>query len=98
VLPSLSEGISNTILEAMACGLPVIATRTGGTPELVDEGVTGDCFEPGDIDALVELLRSHVSDSEFRRLRASSAREIAVAKFGLERMVAAYQAVYQSFE
>ena len=48
VLPSLREGISNTILEAMATGLPVVATRVGGNPELVDAGNTGELVPRGD--------------------------------------------------
>jgi hypothetical protein len=48
VLPSLAEGVSNTVLEAMATGLPVIATRVGANADLVDEGVTGRVVEPGD--------------------------------------------------
>ena len=46
VLPSLNEGISNTLLEAQACGLPVVATRVGGNVELVSEDLTGVLFEP----------------------------------------------------
>ena len=48
VLPSLNEGISNTILEAMATGLPVVAGRVGGNPELVADGVTGRLYDPAD--------------------------------------------------
>ena len=52
VLPSLGEGISNTILEAMATGLPVVATRVGGTPEIVTDGLTGTLVPPGDAAAM----------------------------------------------
>ena len=62
VLPSLGEGISNTLLEAMATGLPVIATRVGGNPELVDDGVNGKLVPVSSpqcmAEALYELLRS----------------------------------------
>lgn len=56
VLPSLAEGISNTILEAMACGLPVIATRVGGNPELVDEGQSGSLVPAADVQQLADAL------------------------------------------
>ncbi len=56
VLPSLMEGMSNTILEAMSCALPVAATRVGGNPELVQEGRTGFLFAPGDAAQLAAQL------------------------------------------
>ena len=56
VLPSLGEGISNTILEAMASRLAVIATRVGGNPELIEPGMTGLLVTPGDSDALADAL------------------------------------------
>ncbi len=60
VLPSLAEGISNTLLEAMSCGLPAIATAVGGNPELVEDGKTGTLIPAGNSNALsktLEILR-----------------------------------------
>lgn len=56
VRPSTLEGMPLTVLEAMGCGLPVIATRVGGTPELVKHGANGFLFEPGDVDGLIGHL------------------------------------------
>ena len=58
VLPSLREGLSNTILEAMASGLPVVATRVGGNPELVEEGHTGQLVPPADPVAMAAAIVS----------------------------------------
>lgn len=95
VLPSLNEGISNTILEAMATGLPVVATVVGGNPELLEEGKTGRLFKPGDVPSLTCLLNEYFSDASLLRLHACSARRHAVERFGLDSMVENYQAVYE---
>ncbi|MFH1850641.1 MAG: glycosyltransferase [archaeon] len=57
VLPSLSEGRPNVILEAMACGTPVVATRVGGIPEIIKDGVTGFLIEPGDPGAIRNAIQ-----------------------------------------
>ena len=64
VLPSLREGISNTILEAMASGLPVVATRVGGNSELVEEGKTGLLVPPSNSVAMAEAIWKYANDSE----------------------------------
>ncbi|MCQ1549918.1 MAG: TIGR03088 family PEP-CTERM/XrtA system glycosyltransferase [Candidatus Accumulibacter phosphatis] len=97
VLPSLAEGISNTLLEAMASGLPLIATATGGNLELVTEGVNGRLFMPGDIDALTRLLSQYLGEPSMLRTHGGNAREMAVRRFSLPVMLASYQAVYEEF-
>jgi sugar transferase (PEP-CTERM/EpsH1 system associated) len=94
VLPSLNEGISNTILEAMASALPVIATGVGGNPELVEDGVCGRLFAPGDANTLASLLGQYVVDSTLRERHGQAARRIALKRFSLNAMTANYQAVY----
>lgn len=96
VLPSLGEGISNTILEAMSTGLPVIATAVGGNPELVTEGVTGALFAPGDVEALAGLLRAYATDPSRRMAQGGSGRARVERDFSLAHMTAAYQAVYEA--
>lgn len=95
-LPSLREGISNTILEAMASGLPVIATRTGGNPELVSDGVTGRLVPVGDSHALAEAITGYVEAPELRMAHARASREHAVSKFSLETMIHRYEALYDA--
>ena len=62
VLPSRGEGISNTILEAMACALPVVATRVGGNAELVEDGVTGRLVPAADPAALAQAIVNYFED------------------------------------
>lgn len=94
VLSSLNEGISNTILEAMATGIPTLVTAVGGNVELVREGEGGACFAPGDVEALAGHLARCVRDEPWRRQQARLARQRAVEHFSLGGMVAAYQGVY----
>ncbi len=96
VLPSLNEGISNTILEAMASGVPVLTTAVGGSVELVEEGVSGRFFAPRDAPELARLLGDYITDPAMRRTHGESARRIALERFSLAAMVAGYEAVYQS--
>lgn len=94
VLPSLAEGISNTILEALASGLPVVATRVGGNPEIVEDGVTGRLVPPSNPEALADALITYLRAPETAALHGGAARSAAVLKFGLDRMIREYEALY----
>lgn len=93
-LPSLGEGISNTLLEAMATGLPVIATRVGGNPELVDDGVSGVLVPREDHEALAAAIATYVRDPALRGRHGLVSRQRATAHFSLDRMVQAYSDLY----
>lgn len=95
VLPSLAEGISNTILEAMASGLPVIATDVGGNVDLVADGETGQIVAPGDVDALARALEAWASAPDRIKRAGQAGRKVVERRFGLEAMVAGYEAVYR---
>lgn len=94
VLPSLNEGISNTILEAMSTGLPVVATAVGGNIELVEHDVTGQLVTSGDVDGLARALRRHVENADWTRTLGASARKHAETHFSMEAMVAGYLRAY----
>lgn len=94
VLSSLIEGISNTILEAMASGLPVVATHVGGNSEIVDEGVTGLLVQRSDPEALAIAIRRYIEDPEMRRRHGASARKRSEEKFSIDKMVQHYHAIY----
>ncbi len=93
-LPSLNEGISNTILEAMASGLPVVATAVGGNPELVQDGRTGALVPPADADALARALGQYADDAERLTEHAQAARALAQERFSMQAMVNGYMRVY----
>lgn len=88
------EGCPNAVLEAMASGKAVVATRTGGTPEVVVDGKTGILIPPEDVDALAAALRTLAGDPAKRLAMGAAGRERAAAEFGIERLVKAHEALY----
>lgn len=94
VLPSLAEGISNTILEAMASGLPVVATDVGGNPELVESGRTGRLVPPADPESMADAIRAYLDDRETCVKHGCNARATVERRFSMEAMVAGYMDVY----
>jgi sugar transferase (PEP-CTERM/EpsH1 system associated) len=97
VLPSICEGMSNTILEAMASGLPLVVTRAGGNPELVVDGSIGFLFPPSDFPALAQHLEMLAESPDLRRSFGEAARLRAVEQFSLERMIRSYRDLYFEF-
>jgi len=93
-LPSLAEGISNTILEAMATALPVIATRVGGSADLVADGETGFIVPASDPGALARRLVQLATDPGAAKRMGLAGRQRVLAHFSLQAMVAIYQRVY----
>lgn len=96
VLPSLAEGISNTILEAMACGLPVIATAVGGNVELVQDQATGMLVASDDVEAMAAALVRLYRNPGRAQAMGQAGRDEVDRKYSLRAMVAAYQRVYDT--
>lgn len=93
-LTSIGEGMSNTLLEAMASALPLVATCVGGNPELVKEGCTGWLISPGDSEHLADCLERLAVDVELRRRVGEGARRRASEEFGLGQMLRRYRELY----
>ncbi len=95
VMPSLEEGLGTAVLEAMAMGLPVVASRTGGLPEVVGDGITGVLVPPGEplplADAVVRLLQ----DREASARMGAAGRRRAAAQFSAEGMATGYLGLYR---
>lgn len=93
-LPSLAEGISNTILEAMASGLPVVATDVGGNADLVAAGTTGEIVPSADPESLAGALVRLAADPGAAAAMGRAGRQRVEARFSMQAMVAAYQGIY----
>ena len=95
VAPSLREGLSNVILEAMALGRPVVATRVGGTPEAIDDGEHGLLVDPLDTGALAAALARLIDDASLRRQLGEAARNKVLERYSPQVMVKAMLKEYQ---
>lgn len=96
VLPSRREGISNTILEAMATSKPVVATAVGGSPEIVTDGVTGFLVPPSDPDAMARKLLTYVDHPALAETHGGAGKRRVDERFSLSAMLAAYREIYDA--
>ncbi len=93
-LTSRSEGMPLVVLEAWAAGVPVIASRIGGLPEMIDDGRNGVLFPPGDDVALMEVMANLLADEEFARRLGEEGRQCVEAGFTTRHMFDAYLGHY----
>ena len=95
VQPSLSEAFSQVLIEAMGCGLPVIATDVGGANEVIENGVNGILIEPNELSAIArEVLKLHAPD-DLRKTMAEAGRSSVCERFGVERMIDRHMELYE---
>ena len=93
-LPVLQDNLPNTALEAMACGVPVVAFASGGVPEMIRDGMEGRVVPPGDVTALRSAITAMLQDQQCRALMASNARKRAVREYGIELQAQRYRELY----
>jgi len=94
VLPSLTEGLPNVILEAFACSKPVVATSVGGVPEIVDDGISGFLVPPSRPDLLADAVEKLLSDPELRQTMGQAGYLKVKAKFTFEAQTRKLESIY----
>lgn len=95
VLPSINEPFGRVLIEGMAVGLPVVATASGGVPEIVVDGQTGLLVPPEEVDALADAIASLLTDPTRARAMGAAGRARAVERFDVRRVARQVQAVYE---
>jgi glycosyltransferase involved in cell wall biosynthesis len=96
ILPSANEGTPVSAIEALAGGRPVVATRVGGVPDVVRDGVDGYLVEPGDVDAMADRLAELARDSELRARMGAAGRERVLERYSVERLLDDVDRLYRS--
>jgi len=95
LLPSLQESFGLSALEAMACGVPVVASNVGGLPEVVVDGATGFLHPPGDVGSMADSAIRILSDPALHAQLAAAGQQLAVERFSADRIVPQYAALYE---
>ncbi len=96
ILPSKREGLSNALLEAMACGLPAVATNVGGNPELIADGARGLLVPLGDQDRMASALNLLIEDASLRKVMGRNARDFILEHFQIEKTVNRLIGLYEN--
>jgi len=96
VQPSINEGLSLSILEAMAAGLPVIATRVGSAEEIIEDGQTGILIHPKSALSIEAALIKLLENPEMRNHIAENARQSVLAHYNIQKMTASYLQLYRN--
>jgi len=94
VHPALIEGLGVSLLQAASAGVPIVATRAGGIPEIVHDGVNGRLVEPGDSEELFRAISELLGNPDLRRRFGVAGRNMALSDFSVERMVTQYMELY----
>ena len=96
VLPSFREGFSNTLLEAMQAGTPMVASKVGGTPEIISDGINGLLFESDNSEELAEKLQTLLKNPTLAREIGEKGKQVANARFSIPHMIEQIQALYEA--
>ena len=96
ILPSKSESFGLSALEAMACGVPVIASRAGGLPEVIKDGVSGILFEPGNVDDAIEKALALINNPKKLAAMKKACLEQSKVKFDYNKVISEYKDLYHS--
>ena len=94
ILPSVAEAFGLVLAEALFLGTPVVATKVGGIPEIVSDGLDGILVPPADSDALADAIMELLNNDERRQRMAGAGRQKILTKFGFEEMVRSYEILY----
>lgn len=90
----ISEGLPNAVMEAMACGVPVVATSDGGTLEILHDGVEGYLVARNDVELSADRILTLLTDESLRRRMGLSGRELIEKRYGLDACVARHESLY----